>query len=467
MRAPALWLLTTLGCATASTGAGAPPAPPLEVGFAEVEITPPLGYPMAGYSFVQNARLATAVRDPLHAKAMVLVQGGAGAALVIADVASVPSALSARARARAAEATGIPAAHIAVTATHTHTGPALEQVPGAIDYPSLFVDRIVEAVRQAHAARRPSDLRAGTAVQEPQVSFQRRNRFQDGKVRTVGPTVRHLAGYEPESFVAPAGPIDPGLGLLLVRDAGKPAVRGVLSVFALHLNTVGDTRVGETVWSADVAHYLDRDVRRALGADVHSVFGAGTCGNINYVDPRVRSTRTTEEIGGLLARTLVAAAHDLPAAGPGALAVKTMHFDASLRRFTDGQIAEARKDVQRYDQLSFLRRTEAMTMVSVESSPRRSLPIEVQAIRLTRNVAIVTLPGEVFVEHGLAIKRASPFPTTLVIELANDGGPGYVPTRQAFGEGDYEVLAARLEPGTGERMADEALRLLHDLAPAR
>ena len=48
------------------------------------------------------------------------------------------------------------------------------------------------------------------------------------------------------------------------------------------------------------------------------------------------------------------------------------------------------------------------------------MPLEVQAFRLNHETAIVTLPSEIFVEIGLAIKAASPFKTTLVIELAND-----------------------------------------------
>ena len=91
-----------------------------------------------------------------------------------------------------------------------------------------------------------------------------------------------------------------------------------------------------------------------------------------------------------------------------------------------------------------------------------SIPLEVHAYRLGPEVAIVTLPGEVFVEIGLAIKNASPFETTLVIELANDA-PGYIPTRQAFAEGSYETVNSRVEPGQGEKMAARALRLLKEL----
>jgi len=79
-------------------------------------------------------------------------------------------------------------------------------------------------------------------------------------------------------------------------------------------------------------------------------------------------------------------------------------------------------------------------------------------------VAVVALPGEIFVELGLAIKQASPFRTTLVVELANDY-PSYVPTKKAFAEGSYETVNSRVQPGTGERLVETATALLKALAP--
>ena len=71
--------------------------------------------------------------------------------------------------------------------------------------------------------------------------------------------------------------------------------------------------------------------------------------------------------------------------------------------------------------------------------------------------------GEVFVDLGIAIKTASPFKTTLVIELTNDG-PGYIPTRRAFAEGSYETVNSRVKPGGGEMLVETAIELLTDLA---
>jgi neutral ceramidase len=94
--------------------------------------------------------------------------------------------------------------------------------------------------------------------------------------------------------------------------------------------------------------------------------------------------------------------------------------------------------------------------------PGRTIPLEVQVIRLSPEVAVVGLPGEIFVDLGLAIKKASPFATTLVIELCQDA-PGYVPTEKAFAEGSYETVNSRVAPGGGEKLVATAIRLLKGL----
>ncbi len=85
-------------------------------------------------------------------------------------------------------------------------------------------------------------------------------------------------------------------------------------------------------------------------------------------------------------------------------------------------------------------------------------------IRLGPALAIVVLPGEVFLEHGLRIRAASPFADTLVAAY-NDNTLQYIPTEAAFPDGAYEVDGGwrYIRPGEGERMADEAIRLLETL----
>ena len=84
---------------------------------------------------------------------------------------------------------------------------------------------------------------------------------------------------------------------------------------------------------------------------------------------------------------------------------------------------------------------------------------EVEVIALGNELAWVGFPGEMFVEHGLSLKNASPFRFTMIHTLAN-GAIGYVPTLKSYSEGSREVMATRCAPGSGERLVDAATRLL-------
>jgi neutral ceramidase len=88
--------------------------------------------------------------------------------------------------------------------------------------------------------------------------------------------------------------------------------------------------------------------------------------------------------------------------------------------------------------------------------------VEVQVIALGQDLAWVSLPGEIFVELGLAIKASSPFKHTIIAELAN-GSIGYIPTKRAFAEGNYEPVSARCAEGSGELLVDAAVKLLREL----
>ena len=88
-----------------------------------------------------------------------------------------------------------------------------------------------------------------------------------------------------------------------------------------------------------------------------------------------------------------------------------------------------------------------------------------QVVRIG-DVAIVAVPAEYFTGLGLDIKARSPFKNTVIAELANDW-IGYLPDRAGHQLGGYQTwtgLHSYAEPGTGERIADEAVRMLNELA---
>lgn len=446
----------------------------LRLGLAVEDITPPVGYRMCGYF---SERPSTGVLDPLQARCLVLAQGETRVVLVFCDLIGMEREVVDRAREAASKKTGIPPGNMAIAATHSHTGPLYFDVlrdhfhdvavardgkdaREEVDYPRLLEERLVAVIEKASAALRPVHLQARVQEQSPQLNFNRRFHMKNGSV-VFNP------GQQNPEIVRAAGPIDPEVSLLLFRDSSEGTPLASLAVFALHLDTLGGT-----LFSADYPGVLEQELRKALGAGFFSAFGAGTCGDLNHIDVSVKGVRPTREIGAALARTVLAAIGELgPARRPAGeqpvalLAVRRRTLELELQQVTGEQVAGAKRDLFRVGtpELSFLEQVRACTVADLARLGGKVYPVEVQAFRLARDVALVTLPGEVFVEHGLAIKRRSPFKTTLVVELANSC-PAYVPTRKAFEEGSYETVNSRLVPGSGEKMVETALELLGELA---
>ena len=101
----------------------------------------------------------------------------------------------------------------------------------------------------------------------------------------------------------------------------------------------------------------------------------------------------------------------------------------------------------------------------MELNARQGKPLdaEVQVFTFGDQVAIVGFPGEMFAEFGLNLKEDSPFPITIVAELAN-GAYTYIPNRVAYEEGNYEPTSSRLPAGGGEMLMDSAFEQLLTLA---
>lgn len=459
-------------------------AEPLLVGVGSAEITPPLGYPMSGY---YHERGATGTLDPLNAKAIVFRQGNESAAIVVGDLIGIDRKLAAAVREKVEAATRIPASNIVVAATHSHTGPDykadlakyLARDPNQplaegdrVRYIPRLIDGLAAAVAAASENAKPATLRAGTGREE-MVAFNRRGLQKDGKVRT-------WALHNDPDIVGPAGPTDPEVGLVAVIPAGSDAPAAAVVNFALHLDTVGGTQ-----YSADYPGHLERVLRKDLGPGFTSVFATGTCGDINHIDyPNGGAKKSAAEIGERLAAAAVAAMNGLKPVSPD-LAARRNVVDMPLQTYTDEELAWSDGVIERdraAEKIPFLEEVKAYRIrrlyeirtgradlgrsgegqIGSADDPRDTLPAEVQVVRLGDDLAFVALPGEVFVELGLAIKERSPFEYTFVIELANDS-PAYVPTRKAMEQGGYESTNSLYAPGGGETLVDAAVKLLDEL----
>jgi neutral ceramidase len=441
------------------------------VGAAALDITPPLGIPLAGY---YHERGAEGVLDPLFCRALVIERDGQRAALVTLDIISITRPITDAARAAIEQATGIPGTHVLISATHAHTGPELaqrgkrsEDMGGAqqhtVEYTASLPGRIAECVRLANEQRDGAQLHF-TRGQCDHLAYNRRYYMRDGSV-----------GWNPgklnPDIVMPAGPTDPEVGIVYVEKPGAAGPTQSVATyvnFAMHPDTTGGNK-----YSADWPGALGRVLASYHGPQHITLVGNGTCGNINNFDFFWQWPNSgpfeQNRISAILGGAVFQAYKDLRPVGDGALGVRTEIVELALPEISAEEIEAAKQTVAAVHDDSgghFMQLVSAYRALDVAGRAGKPHQVEVQVISLGQDVAWVGLPGEVFVELGLAIKKRSPFGLTCVVELANEC-IGYIPDRRSYAEGNYEPVSARCAAGSGEKLVDVAARLLGELhAPA-
>jgi len=418
-------------------------------GVAQLDITPPIGRAMTGYI----ARLGPAIgmHDPLYAKALVVGDGQQQIALLTCDVLGLDRAFVATTRAAIEAATGIPAAAIMLAASHTHAGPAtlFLQDCGAVDPDWLanLRQHLVAVVQAAQTNVRPAQFGLGRGVFSSGVHNRR----------------------------APGDIIDPEVGLLQVSDEhGAPIA--ILINYACHPTCLeGDNRL----LSAEYPGRVAERIQRATGAI--TLFFTGAIGDVG---PVARGWPVLEAIGNGLAdevlrmlptittqtwNTLATANQDiaLPLQPLPSIAQMTAQLNENrgLNETLDTNQDPVRARVQR----AMIGWAETTLAGLTTNTIKPTVTTEVQVIRLG-DLVLVSTPGELFGELGLALKYASGAPQTFICGFANDN-IGYIPARRAYPHGGYEIAEAykyygypaALAPEAGESYVAAAVRLMHKM----
>ena len=317
------------------------------LGAAAVPINPPLGIALAGY---YHERSSEGVLDDILAKATVLDDGRTRAAIVVCDLISMPQWIVAAARQIIESQTGIPGTNVIIAATHTHTAPVLFREwsrddsdggakPVSKNYSRTLPKLIAEAVAAANEKRQPVRVSVGKE-NESRLANNRRFWMRDGSV-----------GWNPgklnSQIVRPAGPIDPEVGVFYAETASeKPAPLLTFVNYAMHPDTTGGTRI-----SADYPGALSRALALYKGPEMLTLFGNGTCGNINHTDVdwagRQSGPHEASRLGTILAAAVFKAYPRLqPLTTIGSIRVRSEIVKLPLPPFTPEQLEQARLDVR-------------------------------------------------------------------------------------------------------------------------
>jgi neutral ceramidase len=447
----------------------------VNIGFGAVDLTPPPGLAMTGFS--ARTEPATGVHDQLFARSF-YVQGQDGPEssllLISLDFIGLSQALVNQTRQLLNERFNLPPERVLLACSHTHGGPSTldHEFLGRHDaeYLGSLPGRIADAGTQAITRTIPAFLHLAEAPAE-----------NAGKNRNV-----------------PGGPMDNMAGVLAATDPATGELLGVVVNYTCHPTVLGPKNL---LYTADYPYYTNRVIAEGTGLPPERIhFTQGACGNINAghtakssMTASALSLRTYEEaekLGGNVGRAALQAlaairanpeAHRLAVAPAIPVLEEKVTLDwhpqewptpAVLHSFKAEKeaVLAAGNETGRADAAILLNWSTAMLEEKLDPTwpPLRA---SLTATRLGQ-LNIISVPGELYVEYGLAIKEQARQSGHKAWVLGyTNGDYGYYPTQDAFERRDYEASGAYryygfpgpFNPQVGDQIGSAAGKLLDEI----
>jgi hypothetical protein len=351
---------------------------------------------------------------------------------------------------------GIARERVAISAIHTHNGPALSDVLPymfSVDLPAeeqLRIERyttelrakLIQLASDALHNRRPAYLAwaqgsAGFAAQ--------RRVIVDGKWKTFG--------------VTPDGPVDHSLPVLRVMGEDGE-LHAIFLSYACHCTTLsGPDNFVHHEWAGDAAQRLES---AHAGAVALVAIGCGADAN-----PNPRGVPAVAAHGETVAREVERLLGGvLQPVGPLTAAEYReipLQFDRVISRGELQERIDSKQVRAAYTASKLLQQLDA------GKSLPASIPLPVQTWTFGNALTMVFLGGEIVSEYALRLRRELDA-SRIWINAYSNSVPCYVPSQRMLAEGGYEVDGSmdyygwptRLATGTEEQVIAE----VRDLVPA-
>jgi len=381
------------------------------VGIAAVDITPTYSIRMNG--FLSRPKESEGVRQQIWAKALAIETTDEDTVVVITvDTLGIPDDLTERV-AENLKAHGIARSHLAICASHTHSGPMIrncantlfgqpipdEQWETILKYSDELEARLVKVATEALADRKPATLSWGIG----KVGFAI-NR------RTLG------------------GPVDHDVPLLAIH-APDGKLRAVFTNYACHCVTLSDYQI-----SGDWAGYAMEHIQRrnpgcqaliSVGCGADSNPRGGVVGSKFELADSL-GNELAEEVQRLLSSDL----HPLTKSPVALLERVTLKLAPGRTREQWEELAKNQNPTGYHARVQLARLDRGEELMSEISYP-------VQTISFGDELAWVFLPGEVVVDYALRLKQELDGGRIWMNGYSN-ACPGYVPSERILREGGYE-----------------------------
>jgi hypothetical protein len=391
----------------------------MKAGAARIDITPPTGYAMWGYSARRDAP-SVGVLDRLQARALVLAVGDRRMALVSLDLGRAPTRASmTTVRARVKKA-GIDT--LFVVASHTHHGPVIEidtWPTKATSYVRQLEEKLGDVILSAARDLKPA--RIGIASKEVTLNRNRHSRRSDA-------------------------PVDREMMLLRVESGDGKVIAHAIN-FAAH-PTMLPAKTHK--FSADYVGVVCATIEKETRAPC--LFLQGAAGDLS-----VRASdgdRTPEKFGALVAQEALALNRSLRCnkLNKDVLATHEETFRFTPRVDLKNPLVRMSLGAAFYPEfISFY-----------EREYREGVRPVLTVALLDERIGFVGVSGEVFCSHALHLKRRARLEHLCFLGYCNDYHQ-YYPTIEAAAEGGYgtEPYIGTSEIGAGEKIMDRALLQLY------
>lgn len=466
-------LLSVLGClfltglTSKSLSAG------IEAGLAAVEITPPEWPVTLRGSF--NPKKAESANDPLRARSFAFRNGDGRAVITIVDILYMQQDLLDEIKSEAAKRTGWKATEMLIAGTHTHSAPSASggsEEPAEVAFRAHAFEGIVKSIETAIANLEPARLGFGSD-EEPSEVYNRRWYLKEGSMppNPFGGIDKVKMNPPRDLIVKPAGPTDPEVAVISIQRRNGKAL-GLFANYALHY--VGSIPGGQV--SADYFGEFARVLPFKLAGrtpppEFVAILSNGTSGDINNIDfhgkrpPRapfeqIRQVASKVSDAAWRATRELEYESDLP--------VGILERRVTLKnRKPDPELVEKAKAILEMTGEELKKEPRLASHYALRTLKLNEVPdtteVAIQAIRIG-DQAILAMPFEVLVEIGLDLKKRSPFPRTLIVELAN-GGFGYLPPPHQHELGGYETWlgTSKMEKQASVILTDHLLEMLDEL----
>ena len=408
----------------------------LQVGFGRTNITP--GYSVALQGGDYTKRMSQGQLDNLYATCIAIKSGEETVLLYTIDVKLMTGSFVAPMKKLISQTTGVPENNIFLSATHTHSGPAVRYSwDGSSRYLTEFNDNVIGAAELALRDLTAADMYAGAAMTEGLV-YVRHYYLLDGSIG--GPNF----GNENASRQSHVRDADAELQLVRFEREGKKDI--LMMSLGAHCTMNGQQT--DLMLSADYPAPA-REFIESNNEDMLVAFFQGASGDqvpTSSVDANSAANEGYRAHGKKLAQYAIDALPTLKAVeGTGiGFANQTMTY------------ATNKKDLDKTE--GFNGRFE-QKWIGIRKSLPATRDMVLRAVTVG-NLGFVFAPYEMFGEQGRYIKDNSPMDLTFIVTCGEGDNSYLASSTGGFAYNSYEAQVCYYAEGVAEQAAKDFVDIL-------